>query len=245
MKNLTNNLFGYLIIGFVIFCVLPKGKQNFILRKIENVLEMGPNTLSVPSTTGGGSNVSENKKSVDLSVNHSQESIDYFNEITLGSEFGEGRETPFKRTFDVKIYVDGEKPQYLVDELNKIVRELNDLIDPIDITIVNSRSQANTFVYFGSDQSFANRYPEINEERLVDNWGLFQTFTDHADIFVDLYRTTDPEAHKHLLREELTQSLGLFNDSYKYPESIFYQGWTTTTEFTEMDKELIDMLYNN
>ena len=64
-------------------------------------------------------------------------------------------------------------------------------------------------------------------------------------MYVDLERTGDNfEAQKHLLREELTQSLGLFNDSWKYPESIFYQGWSTVTEYSDMDKRLIDMLYN-
>jgi hypothetical protein len=29
----------------------------------------------------------------------------------------------------MKIYVDGEKPEYLISELNKIVMELNDLIE--------------------------------------------------------------------------------------------------------------------
>ena len=62
-------------------------------------------------------------------------------------------------------------------------------------------------------------------------------------MYVDIYRANDQE-QKHLLREELTQSLGLFNDSYKYPESIFYQDWTTTTEYAQIDRELIDMLYN-
>ena len=53
------------------------------------------------------------------------------------------------------------------------------------------------------------------------------------------------QSQKHLLREELTQSLGLRNDSYTYPESIFYSNWTNTTEYTELDKSLIDMLYNH
>lgn len=245
MKNSSNNLFGYLIVGFVIFCFLPKSTQNTVLRKVESVFNLDKNSLSASTNEGGGSNVNETKEPVDLSVNHSQESIDYFYEITLGSEFDGERETPFKRDFDLKIYIDGEKPDYLVDELNKIVGELNDLIDPIEISIVDSKSEANTYVYFGDHITFGNRYPEINKSHLSDNWGYFRTFSDHANIFVDLYRTTDPEAHKHLLREELTQSLGLFNDSYKYPESIFYQGWTTTTEFSEIDRELIDMLYNN
>jgi hypothetical protein len=43
--------------------------------------------------------------------------------------------------------------------------------------------------------------------------------------------------------KELTQSLGLLNESWKYPESIFYQGWTTTTSFSKIDKRLIDLLY--
>ena len=64
-------------------------------------------------------------------------------------------------------------------------------------------------------------------------------------MYVDLFRNSDVESYKHLLREELTQSLGLFNDSWDYPESIFYQCWTTTTEYAPIDRELIDMLYNN
>jgi hypothetical protein len=63
-------------------------------------------------------------------------------------------------------------------------------------------------------------------------------------MYVDIEKITKVDAKKHILREELTQSLGLPNDSYDYPESIFYQGWTETTEYTELDKELIQMLYN-
>ena len=48
---------------------------------------------------------------------------------------------------------------------------------------------------------------------------------------------------KNLLREELTQSLGLFNDSMKYPDSIFYQVWSETTEYSELDKEVIRRHY--
>jgi hypothetical protein len=46
-----------------------------------------------------------------------------------------------------------------------------------------------------------------------------------------------------LLREELTQSLRLINDSYIYPDSIFQQDWTDTTWFTEIDRKIIHALY--
>ena len=98
MKNLTNNIFGYLIVGFIVFCILPNSKQDAILRKIEDIFDLKSNSLTF-NTNGGGSNSSQTS-TADLSLSHSQESIDYFNEITLGSEFGENRTTPFKRTFE-------------------------------------------------------------------------------------------------------------------------------------------------
>jgi hypothetical protein len=50
---------------------------------------------------------------------------------------------------------------------------------------------------------------------------------------------------KHVLREELTQAMGLLNDSWKYPESMFYDGVSEPTEYAPIDRELIDILYNN
>jgi hypothetical protein len=64
-------------------------------------------------------------------------------------------------------------------------------------------------------------------------------------MYVDIYRCTKLDGQKHLLREELTQALGLFNDSYKYDNSIFQQSWTTTTDYAPIDVKLIEMLYNN
>ena len=130
-------------------------------------------------------------------------------------------------------------------ELKKIVGELNDIIDPINIRIVSNKSDANIFIYIGGCENFKQNYKVFYPELLVKNWGYFEIIpNDYAVINVDINRAKDASAQKHLLREELTQSLGLLNDSYDYPESIFYQGWTTTTEFAPIDVELIDMLYN-
>ena len=64
-------------------------------------------------------------------------------------------------------------------------------------------------------------------------------------MYVNMEGNLTMNERKHLLREELTQILGLCNDSYQFENSIFYQGWTDTTEYAEIDKELITMLYNN
>ena len=62
-------------------------------------------------------------------------------------------------------------------------------------------------------------------------------------MYVDIYRANNI-GQKHLLREELTQSLGLGKDSSKYPNSIFQSSWTQTLNYLEIDKDLIRLLYH-
>ena len=62
-------------------------------------------------------------------------------------------------------------------------------------------------------------------------------------MYVDTYRTNITQA-KHLLREEFTQSLGLARDSDKYLNSIFQSSWTETLSYTDLDKDLIRLLYH-
>ena len=62
-------------------------------------------------------------------------------------------------------------------------------------------------------------------------------------MYVDTERANAIE-QRHLLREEFTQSLGLAKDSERYPSSIFQSDWTRTTSYTELDRELIRLLYH-
>jgi hypothetical protein len=32
-------------------------------------------------------------------------------------------------------------------------------------------------------------------------------------------------------------------DSYRYKDSVFYQGWTSVTQYADIDRALIEMLY--
>jgi hypothetical protein len=49
----------------------------------------------------------------------------------------------------------------------------------------------------------------------------------------------------HLIREELTNGLGLMNDSWQYPESILYQGWTDVILYAPIDRAIIGLLYDS
>ena len=175
--------------------------------------------------------------------------IAYFCEVALGLEFGSASEVTRKWQNEMRIFVGGSRTPALLDELTKIVSEINTLAtDGFNIRIVADSLDMNYYIFFGSADDYANIYPP--QAGLVEkNWGLFNIFWDSTDriyagsMYVDIDRASDIE-EKHLLREELTQSLGLAKDSSRYPESIFQMNWTTTTAYARMDKELIRLLYH-
>jgi len=243
MKRLIYSVLGIATCIFFAACFLADVTNTNVDKQLDKfgIIKSTTKTDSVVDTNGGGGN---NTNTEIVVKERTLETKAYFDEIVYNTEFGGRRETAYKWKEDLKIYIDGEKPEYLVQELKDIVSELNSIINPIELKIVTSKSEANYFVYFGNYESFKSKYDLLFPSRLENNYGYFEVYYDSGNMYVDLYRTTDKEAHKHLLREELTQSLGLLNDSYDYPESIFYQGWTTTTEFAPIDRELIDMLYN-
>ena len=244
MKKSPSTLSSLFIIGFFAFCLLNTSTQISIATKIENLLSLQDGTLSKHlESNGGGNSNPKTKNDTEPKKVRSQEVIDYYNEVVMNSEFDGSVSEPTKWTTDMKIYVEGQPSSELLSELKRVVGELNDIINPIDLIIVNNKSEANMFVYFGSANNFANMYPSLDRNRLENNWGYFTVGVNKGKMYVDITRANNEE-QKHLLREELTQSLGLLNDSNKYPESIFYQDWTTTTKFAPIDRELIDMLYN-
>ena len=177
----------------------------------------------------------------------SDEARIYYKEIALKSEFDKNY-TQKKWGTDIKIFVKGSKVDYLMDELKKICAELNNLMTGVNLVIVGDESQSNFIIYLGGQEGYHQICPS-SIPYTENNLGLF--VLDHSSnqftngsMYVDINRVKTVKAEKHLLREELTQSIGLPNDSNMYPESIFYEDWSETTEYTELDKQVIQMLYN-
>lgn len=182
--------------------------------------------------------------------NYDESVIEYFNEVALGFEFGGGSEITRKWKNEMRIFVGGDKRPSLMNELNSIISEVTMLAtDGFTMRIVADSSEMNYYVFFGSAKDYAKIYPS-QAGLVTDNWGLFNIFWDSSDqlysgnMYVDIDRANDTEA-KHLLREELTQSLGLAKDSWRYPESIFQAQWTTTNTYADIDKDLIRLLYHS
>lgn len=183
----------------------------------------------------------------------------YFNEIVNKNEFNNNISIN-KWDKNIKIFIcdvtedslyskniDGDVMS-LKSELEIIITELNELINNISVEVVEIKDSSNFLIFLGS-HGWYNSSVSKSVNYTADNLGLFiisksNNVITKGTMYVDMYRTENLLEKKHLLREELTQSLGLFNDSWLYPESIFYQGWSTVTKYSDIDKELIKKLYD-
>ena len=172
----------------------------------------------------------------------------YFLEIVFGNEFGTGYDFVRKWESDMRIYVSDTSYSHMIEELDAIIDELNGLVMGISISRVSSQSAANYFIVLGSASEYVALEPSASN--FVDaNWGLFWLSWDNGAIYdgsmyVDMIRTTEVSCQLHLLREELTQSLGPMNDSHMYSDSMFQQSWTCITEFSELDRFVVETLYD-
>lgn len=178
---------------------------------------------------------------------YSKEAIEYFLEVALGSEYGNADKVIAKWQGEIRLYVAGEQIEPLNQELRKIIKELNGLMKTCKIREVSEEDEANLILFLGSRQAYSERY-EPKAERYND-LGFFYIYPNEVKIFErgSLYINTEQmlanDTRFHFLREELTQSLGLMNDSFKYADSIFYQKWSLTSSFSALDKQIIEMLY--
>jgi hypothetical protein len=182
---------------------------------------------------------------------YTEEEINYFNEITLKNELNPKiRLAPAKFKRDVKIFIFGNYEPYMLDEVKKVVDDLNDIIDPIDLSIVNNRSESNVVMYFGDYETFISDNPDLKRNNKLKNCEGFFTTKSKGDeikssrIFINIPRQDSYGDTKDGIREELTQQLGFFNDTWRYKESCFYQGQNEVLEYSDIDIKLIKMLYN-
>lgn len=180
---------------------------------------------------------------------YSSEVKTYFKEIALKAEYGDFEAGIKKWQNDMKIYLMGEKNADLERELDRILQELNTLIEPIRLKKVSTQSEANFIIFLGDANTYIREIEPATRSIVKNNLACFwvnyrQGVIYRGSMYVDVIRLKAPDSRRHLLREELTQALGLMNDSERYRDSIFYQKWTRSNQYSEMDKQLIRLLYD-
>ncbi|WP_199300362.1 DUF2927 domain-containing protein [Trichocoleus sp. FACHB-262] len=180
-------------------------------------------------------------KSLALS-SYTPEQISYFLEVAMGGEFGASASRVRKWQGPVKIKIHGSPTPEDLRTLQAVIQDIEGVTEGLQLQM--NQDNPNMEIYFVPESDF-RRY-EPNYQAL--NYGFFWTYWDqqntiyNAKILISTVGVSQKE-RSHLIREELTQSLGLMQDSNRYPDSIFFQGWTDPTEYSEIDKALLRMLY--
>lgn len=171
--------------------------------------------------------------------------LDYFSEIAFGSEYGFSNYEIKKWVNDVELQVVGQPTQQDVAALAAVIADLNQLISPnLHITLVENGGNAE--IHFIPHSEFY----QFELPGLLFYGGFFRNWWQaNGEIYRGLVvigsDKTDQGLRTHLIREELTQMLGLMNDSVKFPDSIFFQRNSSTHKFSALDKRLIRYLYSN
>ena len=173
-----------------------------------------------------------------------------FMEIALEAEFGSRSDLVVKWTEDVMIYViseGGANP--LESELRALVKELNVYIGSIEIAITNDAAKANFFLYLGSRENYGRL---VNSKEYMSNDGLFSCSVNRKSNVIKSCRawiSTDQAksyaGRRHLLREEITQALGLMQDSPCHTNSIFFGKPSLVQNYSGLDIALIYLLYQD
>lgn len=174
-----------------------------------------------------------------------QEAIDYFSQIAFGNEFNASADSRVVRkwTQDIRLAIMGTPSQADLQTLYGTVMELNQLLDSVQIIL--TQEQPNAWIHFVPEREFTTVEPNY----VSGNLGFFYVWWNAAYELRQariLISTTgiSQEERSHLIREELTQSLGLMNDAWSYADSMFYQGWTSIQQYSALDRDLIRILYD-
>lgn len=174
---------------------------------------------------------------------YSRQEKEYFMEIALGAEYGSSDSSIHKWDDDIRIKVKGSPTDEDMETLEDVIEELDRLTTGITLETVFWNPDIK--IHFAS----VDRFVFIEPNYVPGNMGFFWAWWDgtgelyKARILIARDRITQEE-RSHLIREELTQCLGMMNDSGRFEESIFYQGWTDVQDYAEIDRAVISILYD-
>lgn len=173
---------------------------------------------------------------------YTAEEINYFMEIALGAEFSTSSSIIRKWEGDLRIKIIGSPTSEDLNTLKTVINEINHLVSNINLKIVDN--QPNVKIHFIPVSQFQRYEPNYRPGNYGYAWIKWKqnNIINSANILITTTGVSQKE-RSHLIREELTQSLGLLKDSYQYKNSIFYQPWTDTNQYSQLDKKIIQMLY--
>ena len=177
-----------------------------------------------------------------LGGNYSDAELAYFAEIAFGAEYGGSASPVLHRwTTNPSIHLNGTPSTSDRATLAQVMDEINALAGGIRLqTTVGAGDIEIYFVPQADFPLYEPTYVPGNVGFVWLTWNQSQRIT-RARIMVS--SNLSQSNRDHVIREELTQALGLLRDSDRYPTSIFYGPPSSATTYAPIDRAVIEMLH--
>jgi hypothetical protein len=176
-------------------------------------------------------------------------------EVILGPEFGSSAKlvARWKTSPQVSVFGANSEQKQLV---NEVVATLNTQLLPSGITMnvgADQDTSASFKIYFAPLSEFDQIAQDNGFTNVPGNWGLFWTFWNgNREIYKSVVMLANDlltgTSMRHFAHEEITQALGMSNDSAIYSDSVFFakgsDGGQAQT-LSPLDKKLVQFVYQN
>ena len=170
--------------------------------------------------------------------------IEYFKEIALGAEFGTSVAEIHKWTDPIVVFVAGTPTAEDINVLQSVFSALNSTHGFPGIRESRWEGEANLTIYFEAKAEYDQRKPSSltgDTDGYASCWWADGTISSAQ---IGIRSDIRQQQRNSVIWEEIVQSMGLLNDSYIYPDSLFYQGYNEAQQPTTLDWLMLEILYH-
>ncbi len=240
MRNIPKTL--RIALSLLLSALLLAGCGN--LTQYGHPLNEPTGTVS-PDDPGSGSstlpaaNYRISRKGIDR-----EEIIAYFGEIAMSAEYGGTNDELHKWSTPIKYYIAGNPTSDDMMVISRVTAAMNTVKGFPGIGRTFSENSANLVIHFADPDEYRKiTPPEINDD--TDGFAsIWLTDYSISRSVIGIRTTISQTERNSVIWEEMVQCTGLQNDSYRYPDSLYYQGYNEVQSPTTLDWLLFEVLYH-
>lgn len=175
------------------------------------------------------------------------QSVRYFNEIALRDEGHDYVDIVRKWTEPIRFYAKGTPDDVTWEVLRKTFAEMNKVEGFPGIVEVDREEDATLIGHFYDDEVFNTYVRQFSGNKFTNGCSHLEMNEEDGSIksgIIAVRNSIDEPRRRSVICEELVQAMGLQNDSYSYPDSLFYQGPNEVPEPNGLDWIVFRLLYH-
>lgn len=180
--------------------------------------------------------------------------INYFYETVFHEDFARGNnDNLWKWTTDPTIAIKGNASAVDTASVRDVIAEINSFGLPLKCRLVQASDSGSIHVFFGNVEEVASfvGLGDLSAMGVDTNSTFGFAIPESYDgtltkIKIGIYympSDTTTASRRKVVLEEIVQGLGIIGDSYSYPSSLFFQNSNPQKQFTDLDKQVLRLLY--